>query len=83
MAWRIEVRKRAGKDWRWVGFVWDGERALRRERAETTPAEKTKEPTPRSMREVPQFSTFAKRRGKTGKSTARMARQVTAIMAPR
>ena len=53
------------------------------DRAETTPAEKTNEPTPRSMREVPHVSTLAKRRGKMGKSTARMARMVVIIMPPR
>lgn len=46
------------------------------------PAEKTKEPTPMSMSEVPQFSTLAKRRGKTLKSTASMAAQVMTIMVP-
>jgi len=50
---------------------------------EITLVEKTKEPTPRSIREVPQFSTLAKRRGNIGKSTARIARHVTIIMAPR
>ena len=35
------------------------------------------------MREVPQFSTFANRRGKTRKSTARMARQVITNIPPR
>ena len=83
MEWRSEARKRWGKDLRWVVLVWCVERTFRRERAETTPAEKTKDPTPRSMREVPQFSTLAKRRGKMGKSTARIAMHVTVIMAPR
>ena len=81
--WRIEERKRWGNAVRWAVVVCIVERALSRERAETTPAEKTKDPTPRSIKEVPQFSTLAKRRGKTGKSTARIARQVTTIMAPR
>lgn len=57
--------------------------ALRTLRALTRPEEKTKEPTPRSISEVPQFSTLAKRRGKMRKSTARMATQVMTIMAPR
>ena len=56
---------------------------LRPDRADTTPPEKTNDPTPRSMRDVPQFSTLANRRGKTRKSTARMAMQVMIIMAPR
>ena len=50
--------------------------------AETTPAEKTKDPTPKSINEVPQVSTLANRRGKILKSTANMERQVTIIMAP-
>ena len=58
-------------------------RLLRIERAETTPPENTKEPTPKSMRDVPQFSTLAKRRGKTLKSTARIATQVMTIIAER
>jgi hypothetical protein len=52
-------------------------------RADTTPMLKTKDPTPMSISEVPQFSTFAKRRGKMRKSTARMAAQVMIIMPPR
>ena len=52
------------------------------DRAETTPAEKTKEPTPMSISEVPQFSTFAYRRGKIRKSTANIATQVTTIIVP-
>lgn len=83
MEWRSEARKRWGKYLRLVVLVGCVERAFKRERAETTPAEKTKDPTPRSMREVPQFSTLAKRRGKMGKSTAKMAMHVTTIMAPR
>ena len=50
--------------------------------AATSPAEKTNEPTPMSIKEVPQVSTFAKRRGKTRKSTARIARHVIIIMPP-
>jgi hypothetical protein len=64
----------------WEGFMLDGvgfeneeERTFRRDRAETTPTEKTKDPTPRSMREVPQFSTLAKRRGKMRKSTGEVS----------
>ena len=56
--------------------------ALRAARTDTTPAEKTKDPTPRSISEVPQFSTFANRRGKILKSTARMAAHVTTIIEP-
>lgn len=58
-------------------------RLLRIERADTNPPENTKEPTPKSMSDVPQFSTLAKRRGKTLKSTARMATQVIIIIAAR
>lgn len=58
-------------------------RSFRIGRAATVPAEKTNEPTPRSISEVPQLSAFAKRRGKTRKSTARIAMQVIAIMVPR
>ncbi|KAH3686603.1 hypothetical protein WICPIJ_002402 [Wickerhamomyces pijperi] len=36
------------------------------------PIEKTNEPTPRSINEVPQVSTLAKALGKIGKSTARI-----------
>lgn len=56
---------------------------LRIERAETTPPVNTKDPTPMSMSDVPQFSTFANRRGKMRKSTARMAMQVITIIEPR
>ena len=49
---------------------------------ETNPAEKTKDPTPRSIKDVPQVSTFAKRLGKALKSTARMARHVIIIIPP-
>src|SRR6478609_7435903 len=52
-------------------------------RAATSPAEKTKDPTPRSMREVPHVSTLAKRLGNRRKSTARIATQVAIIMQPR
>ena len=52
-------------------------------RAATSPAEKTKDPTPRSMREVPHVSTLAKRLGNSRKSTARIATQVAIIMQPR
>ena len=51
--------------------------------ADTTPAEKTKEPTPKSIREVPHVSTLANLRGKTGKSTASMAIHVATIIVPR
>lgn len=61
----------------------DWDRIFRIERAETTPAENTKDPTPRSIKDVPQVSTLAKRRGNTGKSTARMARVVATSIAPR
>ena len=48
------------------------------------PAAKTKDPTPRSIRELPKLSVLAKRRGKTdGKSTAKIEVQVLIIMAPR
>lgn len=50
--------------------------------ADTKPAEKTNDPTPMSIKDVPQFSTFAKRLGKVRKSTARMTIHVTMIMAP-
>jgi hypothetical protein len=40
----------------------------------------TNAPTPISIRLVPYSSVFAKRRGKTGKSTARIAMMVTSIM---
>ncbi len=53
------------------------------DRADTSPAENTNDPTPRSINDVPQVSTFANRRGKTWKSTARMAMQVTISMQPR
>lgn len=53
------------------------------DRAETTPFVKTNDPTPISIKDVPQFSAFAKRRGKMRKSTAKMAMQVITIMAPR
>lgn len=59
--------------------VW----SFKTDRAETTPAEKTNDPTPKSIRDVPQFSTLANRRGKARKSTARIATQVTTIIAAR
>jgi hypothetical protein len=58
------------------------EASFKADRADTTPAVKTNEPTPMSINDVPQFSTFAKRRGKTGKSTASIAMHVMTIMAP-
>ncbi len=88
---RIEIKKRLvklGPEEEWEGtaaaaVVVEDDDFLTRARAETTPAEKTKEPTPRSMRDVPQVSTLAKRRGKMRKSTARMERHVAIIMLPR
>lgn len=52
-------------------------------REATRPAEKTKDPTPISISEVPQVSTFANLRGNSRKSTARMHMHVTTIMFPR
>ena len=60
----------------------------------TSPLENTKDPTPKSIynqhskagrgtRDVPKVSAFANRRGKTLKSTARIARQVITIIPPR
>lgn len=51
--------------------------------AETTPAENTNEPTPISIKDVPQFSALANRRGKIRKSTAKIARHVTIIIEAR
>ena len=62
---------------------WFESLAFNSGRAPTRPAEKTKEPTPTSINDVPHVSTFANRRGKRRKSTARMAMQVTTIIAPR
>ena len=50
--------------------------------ADTRPAENTNDPTPKSIKDVPHVSTFPKRRGKTGKSTANIARHVMMIMPP-
>jgi len=50
--------------------------------AATTPAENTKDPTPTSINDVPQFSTFANLRGNILKSTARIAIDVMTIMDP-
>lgn len=45
--------------------------------------EKTNDPTPRSISEVPQVSTLANLRGNTGKSTAKIAKAVMIIIEPR
>ena len=47
------------------------------------PAANTKLPTPRSMSDVPKLSVFAKRRGNTGKSTARILIHVEIIIEAR
>lgn len=58
-------------------------RAFKTGLADTRPAENTKDPTPISINDVPQVSTFAKRLGKTLKSTSKIAKQVTIIIVPR
>ena len=50
--------------------------------AATTPAENTNDPTPTSISDVPQFSTFANLRGNILKSTARIAMDVMTIIDP-
>ena len=62
--------------------VLPARRAERTGLVETNPAEKTKDPTPISISDVPQVSTFAKRLGKTRKSTARIATHVETIIVP-
>ena len=52
-------------------------------RAATKPAAKTKDPTPISMSDVPQFSTFANLRGNILKSTASIAIHVITSIPPR
>lgn len=54
-----------------------------KDRKETTPSEKTKLPTPTSMRDVPKSSHLPRIRGKMGKSTARMQWTVITIMCAR
>lgn len=74
---RKEVYRRAPKL-----FPFPASCSFRIGLAATRPAEKTKDPTPTSITDVPQFSTFAKRRGKILKSTASMAIHVMTIMLP-
>ncbi|EGA86262.1 Gwt1p [Saccharomyces cerevisiae VL3] len=50
---------------------------------ETIPLLKTNDPTPRSIRDVPQVSTLANLLGKIGKSTAKMAIAVRISIPPR
>lgn len=66
-----------------MGVVRPSNLSLRTGRAATRPAAKTKDPTPMSISDVPQFSTFANLRGNILKSTASMAKQVITIILPR
>ena len=54
-----------------------------RRRPAISPCAKTNAPGPMSMSPVPYVSAFAKRRGNSGKSTARMAKQVPLVSAAR
>src|SRR4030081_2550930 len=76
--WRIDPYRRVLS-----AVVWPSSFSFKIVRAATMPAEKTNDPTPTSIKDVPQVSTFANRRGKTLKSTARIPRHVAIIIDPR